>query len=234
MKKRLIISLIVFIAAVAVLTTLCILVRKNNLDPLGVDVWARDLAYNTRGEKGGLIYWFWRIFTEAGDLYVLAVLCVLMLIYTKLDYRFMIFLLGLIIQVFLNAAFKGVYQRPRPDAEMWWMVEKSTSFPSGHSTSVGFMCPFIIFLFLITEKNKKITIPVVAVFSLIFFIVPISRIVIGVHYFTDCVAGLALGASIAAVFMALTAVFIEYNILQKPILPMIFKKKNKEEEIKED
>ena len=92
MKKRLIISLIVFIAAVAVLTTLCILVRKNNLDPLGVDVWARDLAYNTRGEKGGLNYWFWRIFTEAGDLYVLAVLCVVMLIYTKLDYRFMIFL----------------------------------------------------------------------------------------------------------------------------------------------
>ena len=81
MKKRLIISLIVFIAAVAVLTTLCILVRKNNLDPLGVDVWARDLAYNTRGEKGGLNYWFWRIFTEAGDLYVLAVLCVVMLIY---------------------------------------------------------------------------------------------------------------------------------------------------------
>ena len=92
MKKRLIISLIVFIAAAAVLTTLCILVRKNNLDPLGVDVWARDLAYNTRGEKGGLNYWFWRIFTEAGDLYVLAVLCVVMLIYTKLDYRFMIFL----------------------------------------------------------------------------------------------------------------------------------------------
>ena len=95
MKKRLIISLIIFIISIAILTTLCIVVRKNNLDPLFVDVWARDLAYNTRGEKGGFNYWFWRIFTEFGDLYGIAVLCVLMLIYTKLDYRFMIFLFNL-------------------------------------------------------------------------------------------------------------------------------------------
>lgn len=229
MKKRLIIALAIFVSSFIILTVLCVLIHQFRGEPLGVDIWARDLAYNTRGEKGGLNYWFWRIITEFGDIFFVAALAIALLIYTKLDYRFLIFCLGVVTEVLLNSAFKGVYQRPRPLTENWWMFEDSTSFPSGHSTATGFMHPYVIFILVMTEDNKKIKLPAIIVSSVLFFLVPISRIVLGMHYFTDCLAGLALGGIVASFTITIAILFKEYNILQNGLLSFLFKKKNKEE-----
>lgn len=230
MKKRLIIASAIFVLSFTLLMVFSILVYQNGNDPLPMDIWARDLAYNTRGEKGGFWYLFWRILTETGDKYFFIALGLAGLFYTRLDYRFLIFVLGVILEAVLNGAFKGVYQRERPDSEMWWMTETSSSFPSGHSTGTGFVYPYIIFIFALTENNKKIKIPVIVLSALFIFIVPVSRIVLGMHYLSDCIAGLALGLLTASVLMYVTLVFQEYNILQKGVIPPLFKKKNKEAE----
>ena len=225
MKKRLIITAIIFFLAFITLMVFCILIYKNENDPLSFDIWARDLAYNTRGEKSGFWYYFWRILTEVGDKFFFAVLLILLLFYTKLDYRFLIFALGMILEALLNGAFKGVYQRERPNSSLWWVYESTTSFPSGHSTGAGFVYSYLIFIFAITENNKKIKIPVIIVSALFMLLVPLSRIVLGMHYLSDCIAGLSLGVLVASILMYLTILFQEYNILQKGIINLSFKKK---------
>ena len=187
------------------------------------------VIYSTRGEKGGFGYWFWRLLTETGDKYFLVALGIALLFYTRLDYRFLIFVLGVVLEALLNGAFKGVYQRPRPDFEMWWMYESSTSFPSGHSTSTGFVYPYLIFIFALTEKDKRIKLPVIILSGVFMFIVPVSRIVLGMHYLSDCIAGLSLGLITSALFMALTLLFQEYNILPKGVIPLFKKKKEIED-----
>lgn len=234
MKKRLILSGIIFLVCLIVFIVFGALVKQNGGDPLGIDIWARDLAYNTRGEKGGFNYWFWRVFTECGDLYFIIALGVAALFYTRLDSRFMIGLIGAILEVLLNKVIKAAYQRPRPLEEFWWMYESSSSFPSGHSTATGFMYPFIIYIFLTTEKNKKIKISAVVTACILFFIVPVSRIVLGMHYFSDCVAGLALGGMVFALSAIALELLKEYNVLQKPMIPAFWKKKENIEDNKEN
>lgn len=229
MNKRLILTGVIFTISFVVLMVFCILIHQNGGDPLPMDIWARDLAYSTRGEKGGFGYWFWRLLTETGDKYFLVALGIALLFYTRLDYRFLIFVLGVVLEALLNGAFKGVYQRPRPDFEMWWMYESSTSFPSGHSTSTGFVYPYLIFIFVLTEKDKRIKLPVIILSGLFMFIVPVSRIVLGMHYLSDCIAGLSLGLITSALFMALTLLFQEYNILPKGVIPLFKKKKEIED-----
>lgn len=223
MKRALIISGIVMMLAIIMLTVICILVYNNGRYPLDVDIWARDFAYSIRGEKYGFFYWFFRILTEFGYLIFVAILGVIVLIYTKLDYRCFLLVIGLIIQVLLNQAFKAVYERPRPDSAMWWAYEKSKSFPSGHSSTTGFLYPYLIFLGLTTIDNKKLKLSIVITSSILIVIIPISRIILGVHYLTDCLAGLALGLAIFGLFMGLTVLFQEYKILPNGIIN--FKKK---------
>ena len=233
MKKRLFISLGIFLVSLVLLIVFGILVSNSGGKPLAGDIWARDLAYSVRGEKGGLNYWFWRLITEFGDIIFLVILTVALFLYTRMDYRFLIFVAGVLLEVLLNYVFKGIFQRPRPLEEYWWVKESSTSFPSGHSTATGFVYPFLIFFVLTTEKNKKIKIPVLVASSIFVLLIPISRIVLGVHYLSDCIGGLALGGCVSSIAMAMLVLFKEYNILPEGVFPF-FKKKNKLEEKEEN
>jgi undecaprenyl-diphosphatase len=224
MKKWLIISGIIMLFSLAMLTILCAFVYRNSGYPLDIDIWARDLAHNIRGEKFGFLYWSNRILTEFGYIYIVVAIGVLVLLYTKLDYRCFLLIIGLIVQVLLNQAFKACYQRTRPDFELWWAYERSSSFPSGHSATTGFLYPYLIFLAIFTIDNKKIKLATIISSAFFIVIVPISRIILGVHYFTDCLAGLSLGLLVSGLFMILTILFKEYKILPEGILP-IFKKK---------
>ena len=70
------VSLVVLVAFIIALTV-------NNIEPLAVDIAVRDFMYNIRGEKGGFMYWLFRILTEFGDIVGLAILAVIICIITK-------------------------------------------------------------------------------------------------------------------------------------------------------
>jgi len=92
----------------------------------------------------------------------------------------------------LAIAFKNVIGRARPvlfENSDYWMTSPFAdsylyaSFPSGHSTTMGAM---IAVMFFIAPRTFWVLGPLA-------FLVAVSRFVIGVHFPSDVIAGLALG-----------------------------------------
>ncbi|NSL50649.1 phosphatase PAP2 family protein [Calidifontibacillus erzurumensis] len=95
----------------------------------------------------------------------------------------------------LNRMLKVLFERPRPDIEK--LVDVSgLSFPSGHAmNSLGFygFIAYIIYQELRERTFFAWIVPVV--FSVIIFIIGLSRIYLGVHYPSDVLAGFLAGGA---------------------------------------
>ena len=98
-----------------------------------------------------------------------------------------------------NLLLKNIIQRVRPfndvssDFYMWWLdagASKASgfSFPSGHTTATT---AFSVAILLTSNKDRS--------WSILFLplLMACSRIYLMVHYFSDCVGGLVVGAVVA-------------------------------------
>ena len=56
MKKRLIIFGSIFLVSLTIFIVFLVLIAKTNGLELGVDTFFKNLAYDTRGKKGGFVY----------------------------------------------------------------------------------------------------------------------------------------------------------------------------------
>ncbi|MBQ7880285.1 MAG: phosphatase PAP2 family protein [Clostridia bacterium] len=103
--------------------------------------------------------------------------------------------------VFTNIILKNAIGRARPfenvssDFYKWWLdaganFESGHSFPSGHTTATT---AFAVAIFLTT--NKKYSWPIL----LLPIAMASSRIYLMVHYFTDCLGGLVVGAVVTII-----------------------------------
>lgn len=219
-----VICLITFIA-------LAVIIYLNRLEPLALDRTMRDFAYKIRGEKFGFCFWFFRIITEFGNLYIIAVIIIAVILLTKCDYRAISISLGILLAVLLNVGLKEIYMRERPFADLRWMNEDSTSFPSGHSTAVGFLYPFIMYLAYhskVISRKWKNTIYVAC--SIIIPLVMFSRLILGVHYFTDVIAGVSVGIMVSCAAMLFYKVCEKYDFMQEGLLDKVLKSKKKDKE----
>jgi len=98
----------------------------------------------------------------------------------------------------LNALMKLYYHRARPDSPL--VLAHGYSFPSGHS--MGSMCFFGSLAYVIyftIERPHVLRIVAVLACGLAVLAIGASRIYLGVHYFTDVVAGYAAGLAWMAV-----------------------------------
>jgi membrane-associated phospholipid phosphatase len=91
---------------------------------------------------------------------------------------------------------KLVVNRPRPGAPLVHVLEKTEqqSFPSGH---VLFYTVFFGFIILVMYNRKAIHKPARLIISgiclLLILLIPLSRIYLGAHWFSDVTAGALLG-----------------------------------------
>lgn len=108
-------------------------------------------------------------------------------------YYFSLFFLSGFVSWIISVILKNIWKIPRPFATMHLTPlhsEVGYSFPSGHAT---FFAALAVSMFLVDKKAGII-------FSIIAILVGLSRIVIGVHYPTDVLAGLAVGALVGLIF----------------------------------
>lgn len=118
---------------------------------------------------------------------IFIVLLVLFIIFRKKDFIFLTFF-GAGINYFL----KNLIRRDRP-LELALIEQGGFSFPSGHS-----MISIVLYGYLLYFLNKKIQNnilrKIVIIFLLILIIsIMISRVYLGVHYFSDIIGGFLLG-----------------------------------------
>ena len=120
--------------------------------------------------------------------------------------------LNLSVTWILNAVFKSIFQRQRP--ELLRLSQASGySFPSGHSmVSISFY-GLIIYLCYINIKNYWTKYILAILLSLLIIFIGISRIYLGVHYASDVIAGFASGFAWLIVYITLVYKykFLEYK-----------------------
>lgn len=108
---------------------------------------------------------------------------------------FAAFVMALVIQM--------IVRRPRPTLkkttyDLWW---HTYSFPSGHATISFAFATSLSILFL--NSSLLFSWVYVLAFFLVALLITISRIVVGVHYVTDVLAGALLGLAVSATLLGL-------------------------------
>jgi membrane protein DedA with SNARE-associated domain/membrane-associated phospholipid phosphatase len=95
----------------------------------------------------------------------------------------------------LAEALKTVFHRPRPTGAAAFLHGTSFSFPSGHALGslVGFgMLTYLLVVGALHSRGARIAL--VAGTAALVLAIGISRLYLGVHYFSDVVAGFAAGS----------------------------------------
>lgn len=98
----------------------------------------------------------------------------------------------LIIQA-INRLIKFIIKRPRPDEIFHLVKETNYSFPSGHSMSA--MAGYGLWIIEVKNSNLKYKNGLVVILGLMIFLIGLSRIYLGVHYFSDVIGGFLLSLS---------------------------------------
>lgn len=203
------ILLIAFIIIVSVLA-------NANFSALPIDNIIAQWAYDIRGSKDSFMFWFNRIITELGYTYFVIFIILLMGIIWKFKSKTWFFGITILMSWIFQKIIKAIINRPRPDDTMWWMTESSSSFPSGHSITVA--CVFILLIyFVLTSETVKLWIKylISALSILAIFFVGFSRIILGVHYFTDVVGGLIFGAIFALLGIIAYNIYLNIKLKNK-------------------
>ncbi len=100
----------------------------------------------------------------------------------------------LIISTLINNVVKVIIRRPRP--EYITVVEKTFSYPSGHTMASTTLYGFLIYYIWHENFDKNYKILFTIILSIIPVLVGISRIYLGAHYFSDVIGGAFLSIAI--------------------------------------
>ena len=101
---------------------------------------------------------------------------------------------GLIVGALLDRWLKLTIHRPRPSYAAALLDNQTWSFPSGHAMGalVGYgMLAYV--LILLGGGSRKTNVLIVASTAALVVIIGISRLYLGVHYFSDVAGGYAAG-----------------------------------------
>lgn len=151
---------------------------------------------------------FFQVITMFGSW--LGLLIAVIIIFRKKKLLAGLLLLTFIFALVFNVILKNLVCRPRPFESFDFIVnyggESGFSMPSGHSVCAGVLATFLIAYIFQTSNNKTYRACGTIFITLFALLVAFSRMVLGVHYLTDIIVGLAEGV----VFASLALVIYTY------------------------
>ena len=131
-----------------------------------------------------------KIITYLGSAYVLIFLAVISLFFIKKNEKYKFISINLVLSFLTNQLLKRVFRRSRPLFKHL-VKEKGFSFPSGHAM-VSF-CFYGLIIYYIHKSNLKYKKIYEVLLSIVIIIIGLTRIYLGVHYFSDIVGGFVFG-----------------------------------------
>lgn len=183
MKKK-IISLVIFSLAILI----GILAIKNYF--FNIDTYVYRVIIKLRSPFFDIFFKFvsFLFFTYAIIFYCI----VFLLILKNKKYSYYIIFM-MITEALINNVLKIIFKRPRPN-NLALVVEKTYSFPSGH-TMACFIITYLVGDYL-AKKNPSKKAIIVFTEATIILLVGMSRIYLGVHYFSDVICAVLISISI--------------------------------------
>lgn len=158
-----------------------------------VDQWTRAFVDSVAGTK---LYIAARWITELGSesfLIPFTMIMGILLIFLWKDWLPALFFAGgTLMSHLLNMWIKVLVGRERPSI----LIEANAegfSFPSGHSMITMVCYGFLMYLLVKKVSSNQLKTTIQISFSLLIFLIGISRFFINVHYITDIIAGFTFG-----------------------------------------
>lgn len=199
MKKNiLIISLIIFI-----ITTILVLTGNTTK----IDETMYDLIITI---KDDILTSIMKAITILGNTKTITIFNIILVIFIfiRKKYNLLIITGTSIASGLLNSTLKRIIRRVRP-SDIALISQGGFSYPSGHTMiSILFYGTTIYMLAKSNCKHKNIFI---IIFTIIAILIPISRIYLGVHYFSDIIGGLSFGLFI----LTTTLTIYEYFYMRR-------------------
>ena len=139
-----------------------------------------------------------KILTNIGGALVVIIITIITLIKNRKYGTYMT--INLILITILQIILKHIFLRNRP-VDINLIEETGYSFPSGHSLTAMAFYGFIIYLVYISNINKRSKIIYISLFSIFILIVGLSRIYLGVHFFTDVMGAFTFSFSYLVIYI---------------------------------
>lgn len=164
------------------------------------DIYLDSLAYNfiSKYISNDLTYVVKNLTNIASTLSVILVTILVFVFYKNKKYG--IFLsVDLIVITVLQFILKFIFMRGRP-LDINLIEETGYSFPSGHTLTAMAFYGFIIYLIYVSKICKRSKIIFITLLSLLILVVGVSRVYLGVHYFTDILGGFTFSLSFLIIY----------------------------------
>ncbi|MBR6528536.1 MAG: phosphatase PAP2 family protein [Firmicutes bacterium] len=163
-----------------------LLVSAYNMGPTPIDLAVLEFMVSIRNDFLNMVVSF---ITHCGDTITIVALCaILVILPTRKKYGFPVTISALL-GLAIYKPMKHVFLRARPDV-MYHIVEQGGySFPSGHTTSSIIVYGILLYLIRKHCKNETLKNILSAVCLVFIFCIGPSRLYVGVHWFTDVLAG---------------------------------------------
>lgn len=190
MKKNNILSCVLFILGIII----GILTKFNLLASI-------DLAfYNMLMQiKCTNVTTIFKFFTMLGSTRFIILLNMILMTFATVFKKkeWLVITVSSLISPIINEILKYIFKRPRPDESYRLITETNYSFPSGHAMiSVLF---YLTLILTINKSNLKYKRLISYVLLLIIVLIGVSRIYLGVHYFSDVIGGYLIAISIVLI-----------------------------------
>ncbi len=105
-----------------------------------------------------------------------------------------------------STGIKLLIKRPRPSADLVNIVEQAEgmSFPSGHVTLYVIFFGFVAFLMVVLKRfSRSLRVSVLFVSLFMILSVPLSRLYLGAHWFSDVLGGFLIGTFFLVILIML-------------------------------
>lgn len=184
----------------------------NNFVIIAIDTGVADVLYKIRDPITVNIF-MWISLAEEWQImaFILLSLAVLFIFLKKNQY-----ILPLYISTIGSIAFsefgKIMVRRIRPQGFIPVYIEDSFSFPSSHAAIAVAVFGFLAYIVTKNIKNKKLKSLIVTLAAIIILAIGLSRLYLGVHYFSDVLGGYIIGS----IWLMLAISILEYKQVDRP------------------